>query len=88
MEKSQDIGKIFLETFLKQILREVIIKNRYLEKKRMEDIKEKINIYESKNDFFDNEVNIPVPKPPVAPKIEEAPDKCKLKIAKSTAGPE
>ena len=24
----------------------------------------------------------------IAPKIEEAPDKCKLKIAKSTAGPE
>jgi predicted proteasome-type protease len=24
----------------------------------------------------------------IAPKIEDAPDKCKLKIAKSTAGPE
>ena len=24
----------------------------------------------------------------IAPKIEEAPDKCKLNIAKSTAGPE
>ncbi len=72
MVEKQDISTIFLESFLRRIVNEIVSREDIVNKKRIEKIKSKIDVYESPHDAFItpeedefHERDIPVPRPPM-----------------------
>lgn len=69
MDGKGDISKVFLEIFFRELISKIAAKGNLNQRKEIDEIKSKINIYESRNNVFSENEKMSAPRPPINKQI-------------------